>query len=63
MTLHWTTTIIYVDVDGGEVITEKEAKQNYTTIKIEKDVKITERYGHTKYTKYCRRKPNQLKLF
>lgn len=58
--VRWTTTVIAVNIETGEIIDRyyKEKKQ-YLTIKITKHVKINEQKtrGVIEYTKLVRRNP------
>lgn len=58
----WSTKIICIDLETGEVITQANAKKNY--IKVKKTVKIKlEKNVYVKYIEYGCRKSKQLKLF
>ena len=60
----WKTTKIFVDLDTGEIISEKKAKAKYILIKITRNYvrEIYSRRGTVISTHECRRN-NQLTLF
>lgn len=60
--IKWSSISIYIDVETGEILTQKEASTNYIIIKKTKHANINKKWGTITHTNECRRTP-QTKLW